>query len=73
MKHSPHIWFDKNTVTFDSSHYLQHCSPSYQAVTVSGLDTPFDNSSHLPTLSNQAVNVSHADDFAPNPRSFSLS
>ena len=37
-------------------------------MTVSGLDTPFDNPPRLPTLSNQTVNVSSADDFAPNPR-----
>ena len=42
-------------------------------MTISGLDTPFDNLSHLPTLSDQAVNISSADDFASNPcpRSFS--
>ena len=28
-KHLPHIRFDKNTVTFDSPHYLQHCSLSH--------------------------------------------
>ena len=66
-KHSPHIWFDKNTVTFDFFHCLQHCSPSHQAVTISDLDTPFDNSPRLPTLFDQAVNVSSADDFALNP------
>ena len=64
----PHIRFDKTTVTFDSPHYLQYCSSSHQAVTVSGLDTPFDNPPRLPTLSDQAVNVSSADDFAPDPR-----
>ena len=42
-------------------------------MTVSGLDTPFDNPPCLPTLSDQAVNVSSADDFAPDPRSRSLS
>ena len=36
-------------------------------MTVSGLDIPFDNPPHLPTLSDQAVNVSSTDDFAPNP------
>ena len=35
-------------------------------MTVSGLDTPFDNHPRLPTLFNQAVNVFSADDFAPN-------
>ena len=72
-KHSPHIWFDKNTITFDSPHCLQHYSPSHQAVTVSGLDTPFDNSPCLLTLSDQIVNVSSADDFTPNPHPCSLS
>ena len=72
-KHSPHIRFDKNTVTFDSPHCLQHCSPSHQAVIVSGLDTPFDRPPRLPTSSDQAVNVSSADDFAPDPRPRSLS
>ena len=28
-KHLPHIRFDKNTVTFDFPHCLQHCSPSH--------------------------------------------
>ena len=72
-KHSPHIWFDKNTATFNSPHCLQHCLLSHQAVTVSGLDTLFDNPPRLPTLSDQIVNVSSADDFAPNPRPCSLS
>ena len=66
-KHSPHIQFDKNTVIFDSPHCLQHCSLFHQAVTISGLDISFDNPPHLPTLSDQTVNVSSADDFAPNP------
>ena len=35
-------------------------------MTISGLDTPFDNPSHLPILSDQAVNVSSTDDFAPD-------
>ena len=64
----PHIRFDKNTVTFDSSHCLQHCSSSHQPVTVSGLNTSFNNPPRLPTLSDQTVNVSSADDFAPDPR-----
>ena len=42
-------------------------------MTVSGLDTSFDHSSCLPTLSDQAVNIFSADDFAPNPRSRLLS
>ena len=49
-KYSPHIWFDKNTVTFDFLYCLQHYSPSHQAVTVSGLNTPFDHPPRLPTL-----------------------
>ena len=36
-------------------------------MTVSDLDTSFNNSSHLPTLSDQAVNVSSADDFVSDP------
>ena len=72
-KHSPHIRFDKNTVTFDSPDCLQHYSLSHQAMTVSGLDTSFDQPPHLPTLSDQAVNVSSADDFAPNSHSRLLS
>ena len=66
-KHLPHIRFDKNTVTFDSPHYLQHYLPSHQAVTISGLDIPFDNLPYLLILSDQAVNVSSADNFAPDP------
>ena len=42
-------------------------------MTVFSLNTPFDNLPCLPTLSDQAVNVSNADNFAPNPRSRSLS
>ena len=42
-------------------------------MSVSGLDTPFDNPPRLPTLSDQTVNVSSADDFAPDPRPRSLS
>ena len=42
-------------------------------MTISGLDTSFDNPPCLPTLSDQAVNVSSADDFAPNLRSRLLS
>ena len=72
-KHLPHIQFDKNIVTFNSPHCLQHCSLSHQAVTVSGLDTPFDNLPCLLTLSDQTVNVSSADDFAPNLRPHLLS
>ena len=72
-KYLPHIWFDKNIVIFDSLHYLQHCSLSHQAITVSGLDTSFDNCLHLPTLSDQAMNVSNADDFVLNLRPRSLS
>ena len=67
-KHLPYIWFNKNNITFDSPHYLQHCSPSHQAMTVSGLDTSFHNLSCLPILSDQAVNVSSADDFTLDPR-----
>ena len=54
-KHSPHIWFNKNIVTFNSPHYLQHCSLSHQAMTVSGFNIPFDHPPCLLTLSNQAV------------------
>ena len=72
-KHSPHIQFDKNTVTFNSPHCPYHCSLSHQLVTVSGLNTPFNHPLCLPTLSYQAVNVSNADDFAPDPRSCLLS
>ena len=68
-KYLPHIQFDKNTVTFDSPHCQQHYLPFHQAVTVSGLDKPFDHLLCLPTLSEQAVNVSSADDFAPDLRS----
>ena len=42
-------------------------------MTISGLDTSFDNPPRLPTLSDQAVNVSSADDFVSNFRSRSLS
>ena len=42
-------------------------------MTISGLDTPFDNHPRLPTLFDQTVNVSSTDDFAPNPRLCSLS
>ena len=42
-------------------------------MTISGLDTSFDNLLSLPTLSDQAVNVFSADDFAPNPHSHLLS
>ena len=28
-EHLPYIWFDKNTITFDSPHCLQYCSPSH--------------------------------------------
>ena len=68
-KHLLHIQFDKNTVTFNSPHCLQHCSPSHQPVTISGLNKPFDHLSCLPTSSYQVVNVSSADDFTPDPRS----
>ena len=37
-------------------------------MTISGLDTPFDHLFRLSTFSDQAVNVSSTDDFAPNPR-----
>ena len=67
-----HIQFDKNTVTFDSPHCLKHCSPSYQGATISGLNTSFDYLSCLPTLSDQAMNVFSADDFALNSCSRSL-
>ena len=66
-KHLPHIWFDKNIVTFNSPHCVQHYLPFYQALTVSGLDTAFDHPPSLLALSDQAVNVSSADDFAPDP------
>ena len=36
-------------------------------MTISGLDTPFDNPPRLSILSDQAVNLSSADDFAPDP------
>ena len=72
-KHLPHIQFDKNIVTFNSPHYLQHCSPFHQAVTVFGLNTPFNHPAYLLTLSDQAINVSHADDFTPDLRSRLLS
>ena len=65
-KHLPHIQFNKNSITFDSSHCLQHCSPSYQAITISGFNTPFDYLPCLSTLSDHTMNVSSADDFAPN-------
>lgn len=42
-KHAPRIQFDQNTITFDSSYRLQHCSSSHQAVTIAGVNTPFDN------------------------------
>ena len=67
-KHSLYIQFDKNTITFDFPHCLQHSSSSHQAVTVFGLDTSFDHLPRLPTLSDQAMNVSSIDNFAPNPR-----
>ena len=66
-KHLPHIQFNKNTITFNSPHCLQHCLPSHQAMTVSGLNTPFDHSPRLSTLSDQVMNVSSTDDFALNP------
>ena len=72
-KHLPDIQFNKNTVTFDSPHCLQHCSLSHQAVTIFGLDTLFGYPSHLPILSDHAVNLSSTDDFASDPRSRSLS
>ena len=72
-KHLLHIQFDKNIVIFDSPYCLQYCLPSHQAVTVFGLDIPFDNPLRLPTLSDQATNVSSIDDFAPNPCSRLLS
>ena len=42
-------------------------------MTVSSFDTLFDNSFCLSTLSDQAMNISSADDFAPNSRFRSLS
>ena len=42
-------------------------------MTVSSLDTPFDYLSYLPILSDQAVNISSADDFAPDLSSRLLS
>ena len=42
-------------------------------MTVSGFITPFDHLLRLSTLSDQAVNVSSADNFAPDPRSHLLS
>ena len=72
-KHLSYIQFDKNTINFDFFHYLQHCLPSYQPMTVSGLNTLFDHGLCLTTLSNQAVNVSSTDDFAPDPCSRLLS
>ena len=42
-------------------------------MTVSGLDTPFDHLPRLPTLSDQAMNVSSTNDFAPDPGFRSLS
>ena len=42
-------------------------------MTFSGLDTSFDNLLRLPTLSDQIVNVSSADDFAPDPQPHLLS
>ena len=41
-------------------------------MTISSLDTSFDNPFHLLTLSDQTVNVSSADDFAPDSRPRSL-
>lgn len=72
-KYLPHIRFDKNTVNFDSPHCLQHCLPSHQAVTVSGLDIPFDHPPRLSNSSDQAMNVSSADDFAPDLYPYLLS
>ena len=72
-KHLTHIQFDNNTVTFNFPHCLQYYSPSYQAVTISGFNTSFDHPLCLSTLSDQAVNLSNADDFAPNPPFRSLS
>ena len=72
-KDLPHIRFDKNTVTFDFPHYLQHYSSSHQAVTVSGLNISFDHLSCLSTLSDQAVKVFGTDDFILDPYSHLLS
>ena len=69
----PHIQFDKTIVTFDFPHCLQYYSSSHQAVIISGIYTLFDHHPCLPTLSNQVVNVSSADYFAPNSRSRLLS
>ena len=65
-KHSPHIWLDKIIITFNSSHCLQHCLRSHQTMTVSSLDTPFDHLPCLPILSDQALNISSANNLAPN-------
>lgn len=66
-KYLPYAQFDKNTVTFDSPHYLQYCSPSHQSVTISGLNIPFDHSPCLPSLFYQTENLSNTDDFASDP------
>ena len=72
-KHSPHIRFDQNTVTFDSSFCLQNCCPTGQAVTVDGAESQFDFPPRYPTPSRQAVDLSSADEFVPDLRSRSSS
>lgn len=70
---SPYIFFNQNTVTFDSLFCRQNCYSTGQAITVVGADSQSDFSFCFPTPSRQAVDIFSADKFVPDPHSCSSS
>lgn len=72
-KHSPHICFNQNTVTFDSFFCCQHCYFTYWAIIIVGINSQFDFSPCLSTPSLQAMDFSNINDFVSDHYSYSLS